>query len=295
MIGCGVGVAQVVEADYLLEWRGFMYFSMDELGFENNEKIATFNKSTEKWSFISETARGCRFDGIHVTPSLYKSFGLDINEIPDYFDQFHLTFHLGGSHRVLQENECSQFQEMLDNAFRIASKHNVRDISLHPPVIEGCSAYEKECVKDNFSKIIEKWTANAKKMLFTLSLETHLYEPYFLFGNYVQYRRFSDEHPEMGILIDVSHNFFSGYSENEIIETFRKSNVTSLHISDAKQNLDDKDLAQGTHLAIGDGEIDFKKIVTEYAQNSSLFAVLEIKAENGKLEKSLCKLRQYIF
>ena len=46
------------------------------------------------------------FGGIHVTPSLYRNeFGLDINNIPDYFQDFKLTLHFGGLHNATTDHE----------------------------------------------------------------------------------------------------------------------------------------------------------------------------------------------
>ncbi len=49
-----------------------MYFSMDEIGFENTEKIKILETESLKWKFIYDVAKEYGFDGIHFTPSLYK-------------------------------------------------------------------------------------------------------------------------------------------------------------------------------------------------------------------------------
>jgi len=268
-----------------------MIFSMDEIGLENNEKISGLKNESEKWAFITKTARAYCFEGIHITPSLYKSFGLDTNNIPISINEFHLTYHFGGLVNVSTESECSKYEKELDNAFNIAIRHDMKDISLHPPVIEGFTNDEKLKSSELFSEIIRKWSAYAKEKNITLSLETHLYEPSFLFGSYEHYINFCNGQKNMGILIDVSHNYFSGYNEQDIIDTFRNKNVTALHISDALR-LKDEDIRIGTHLAIGDGQIDFDKLLSHF-KNDNIFVVLEIKSSNAKLKSSLEQLKNY--
>ena len=269
-----------------------MIFAMDELGYENNEKIKSFRGSAQKWAFIAAIARGYGFDGIHVTPSLYRSFGLDASEMPDDFAEFHLTYHLGGLQPLLTAGDCARCEKELDEAFSLARRRDMRDISIHPPIIEGMTAAEKGRTEENLSQAIDRWTNEAEKLPFTLSLETHLYEPYFLFGDYARYKRFAGAHPRMGILIDISHNFYSGYGEQDIIDAFAGAKVTGLHVSDALHQACGASLAEGTHLAIGDGAMDCGKIIRHFATDERIFAALEIKAESKKLGESLRLMKQ---
>jgi sugar phosphate isomerase/epimerase len=269
-----------------------MIFSMDEIGYENNERIIELKSEAEKWALIFDIARTYGFKGIHITPSLYESFGLHVDRIPLEISEFHLSYHLGGHYNILTEDDCSKFETLLSNSFDIVERHKMKDISLHPPVISGYTSEEKIKSGVLFSNILRKWSAYAKEKNFTLSLETHLYEPYFLFGTLSQYKEFYDTVEDMGILIDISHNFFSGYDEQEVLDTFQGDRVTALHISDAIR-LKDEDLKLGTHLAIGDGNIGFQTILS-YFNNSDVFAVLEIKSTNAKLKDSLDRLRRYV-
>ena len=81
-----------------------MYYAMDEIGIENAQIIKTITSEPDRWRFIYDTAKTYGFDGVHFTPSLYKRFNLDLNNIPDYFQDFKLTFHLGGMYIVPQNN-----------------------------------------------------------------------------------------------------------------------------------------------------------------------------------------------
>ena len=41
--------------------------------------------------------------------------------------------------------------------------------------------------------------------------------------------KFIDNYPDLGVLIDVSHNYYDGYSEDEIINYLANKNVKALH------------------------------------------------------------------
>ncbi len=69
-------------------------------------------------------------------------------------------------------------------------------------------------------------------------------------------------------------------------------NVMALHISDALQNVDFK---KGTHLAIGEGTIDFAKLMKYFSKIPNIFGVLEIKADNKKIHSSLKQLKKCLY
>ena len=47
-----------------------MYFSMDEIGFENTEKIKSMSSEADRWKFVYDVAKSFGFEGVHFTPSL---------------------------------------------------------------------------------------------------------------------------------------------------------------------------------------------------------------------------------
>jgi len=270
-----------------------MYFAMDEIGFENTEKIKSITSEADKWRFIYDVAKSYGFEGIHFTPSLYnKDFGLDLNNIPAYFQGFKLTLHFGGLHNIITEADCNAFDVALTQCFEIATKNNMHDISLHPPNIYGIPADEKKSCLELFHKTINKWLSIATKSAITLSLETHVSGKHFLFDGLSDYVKFIDHYPDLGVLIDVSHNYYDGYSEDEIIDHLANKNVKCLHISDALQGAD---FRAGTHLAVGDGSIDFGKILKGFANIPNLHSVLEIKASNRCVARSLQALTQEVW
>lgn len=268
-----------------------MYFAMDEIGFENTEKIKNITTEAERWQFIYDTAKSYDFEGIHFTPSLYnKDFGLDLNNIPEYFQDFKLTLHNGGLHKINTEDDYNSFDVALSQGFDIAIRNNMHDISLHPPDIYEASENEKKSCLEFFHKTIDKWLNTATKSNITLSLETHVTGKYFLFDGLGGYIEFINKYPDLGVLIDVSHNYYDGYSEDEIISHLADKNVKCLHISDALQGAD---FREGTHLAIEDGSVDFAKILKAFAHIPNLYSALEIKATNESVAKSLSMLKQH--
>ena len=267
-----------------------MYFAMDEIGTENTETIKTITSEEGRWRFLYDTAKSYGFDGIHLTPSLYeKSFGLDLAEIPHYFQDFKLTLHFGGLYKVTTKAEAEQFDTALARGFEIAIKNGMHDISIHPPDCYNLSSDEREACLAFFHQAVERWLCVALQSNLTLSLETHVTGKYFLFDGLEAYLAFVAQHPNLGVLVDVSHNYHDGYSEDAIIHHLADQNVTCLHISDALQGVAEK---QGTHLAIGRGTIDFSKIQRGFAHIPNTYAALEVQAKNAELANSLSMLRQ---
>ena len=152
-----------------------MYYSMDEIGIENTEKIKAMSSEAGRWRFIYDVAKSYGFEGIHLTPSLYsKDFGLDLENIPEYFQDFKLTLHFGGLHKITSEAAYEEFDKALSKYFDIALRNNMHDISLHPPDIYGITEEEKEVCRSLLRRAIEKWLPIATQNGISLSLETHV-------------------------------------------------------------------------------------------------------------------------
>jgi len=263
-----------------------MYFAMDEIGFENTERIKLIPLEADRWRFIYDVAKAYGYEGIHLTPSLYnKNFELDLKNIPAYFQDFKLTLHFGGLHNI---TAYEAFDEALSKHFDIALRNNMHDFSLHPP--GSGTSEEKDVYRSLLSRAINKWLPIAIKNGISLSLETHVTGEYFLFNGLGEFVAFTDQYPDLGILIDVSHNYYNPqYSEEDMINILSGRNVKCLHISDALRSAD---FESGTHLAIGDGEIDFLKLLDGFKNVPDLYSVLEIKSKNYGIEKSLRKLKE---
>jgi len=271
-----------------------MYFAMDELGVENSDKIMKIASEYDRWQFVYNAAVAYDFEGIHLTPSLYASFGLDLANIPSYFKDFNLSYHLGGKHKILSDADREAFNRLMDKSFELAVRLNMHDFSIHPPYTYECSPDEKEASLGHFHKIIEKWLKPALENNISLSLETHVAGEFVLFNGLDEYVKFIDAYPALGVLIDVSNNYYDGYSEDDIIRYFSGKNVKCLHLSDARQGVG---FREGTHLPVGHGSIDFSKLLGcfNFKNIPDLCCVLEMRTSKKNLGNSLNELRQKMY
>ena len=268
-----------------------MHFSMNEIGYENIENIKSITAEAEKWQFLYNAAKDYGFEGIHIKPSLYNSFNLDIDKIPEYFREFKLTCHFGRLCRIISFDEYKDLDNKLKKCFEIAIKNNFLDISIHPPNINGLNLDEKKRTLEFFHKIIKKWVTISTECNVSLSLETHVSEGSFLFNGLNEYIGFINEYPNLGVLIDISHNYYDKYSEEGLFNSLSSKNIKGLHISDAVQGVD---IEKGTHLAIGDGNIDFNKFMKLFNKIPILYGALEIKTKNEDIRKSLNRMKNIV-
>ena len=266
-----------------------MYFAMKSIGFEHEEKIKAISSESERWQFLYNIAKNYGFEGIQFDAVDTVGYRLDIRNIPEYFDDFKLTLHLGGHNKFICDKDCIVFDEKLENALNIAIKHKMHDISIHPPVdTEGFTPDKRKISEKYFDRAITKWVKETLRENISLSLESHDYGKVFLFDGLYEYSKFIGKHPELGVLIDISHNYYDNYSEKDIIKILSDKNVKGLHISDALQNVDVK---KGTHLAIGTGTIDFSKLLNHFKDIPDLYGALEIVTDNQGIGKSLENLK----
>ena len=126
----------------------------------------------------------------------------------------------------------------------------------------------------------------------TLSLETHVSGEYFLFNGLNEFNAFIDNYPEIGVLIDISHNYYDNYIEDDIFNQLSSKNIVGLHISDSIPGID---FEKGTHLAIGDGKINFLKFFDLFKNKPINYGALEIKGSNNGIYNSLEKLNKIVY
>ena len=268
-----------------------MYFALKCIGFENEEKIKNIAFESDRWKFLYDIAENYGFEGIQFDAVDTVGYGLDLKNIPEYFEAFNLTLHFGGHYKIMSQHEYDTFNKDLSGIFEIVLKHKMHDISLHPLVdVNGFTSEERKICEEWFDKAMTKWVSEALRSNISLSLETHVYGGYFLFDSLNAYIKFIDKHPDLGVLIDISHNYQLNYSEDDIINILGNKNVKGLHISDALQNVDVK---KGTHLPIGDGTIDFSKLLNHFKNIPNLYGALEIVTDNEGIRKSLEKLMDF--
>lgn len=265
-----------------------MYFAMDEIGLQRMAAIQALPTEAARWAYLVETARAYEFEGIHLTPNLYEQMGIPLERAPRVLRDWRLTWHMGGGD-LLRDDDLAGWDARLRQAFAACGSLGVEDVSIHPPYASAdLPEAERQACRARFAGLVEKWLPLAHLQGATLSLETHISPNYFLFRGYAEYTAFVDAYPSLGILIDVSHNVYDGYTAEDILRTFLPRPVTALHVSDA---LPGAEFRAGTHLAVGQGVVDFAPLVAAWP-GDDIVAALEIKADDEALRDSLIALKR---
>lgn len=262
-----------------------MYLAMDDFGDDYIGKIKSANNEKDKWKMISAIADEYGFSGIQINPTVYKGqLGLSLNMLPNFFDKFRLTYHIGGVSTLISEEDYNSLNNHISEAFAISAEYGVEDVSFHPPFIRDGTDITRENSKRYLSKLIEFWIPKFSDKRITLSLETHVTSKYFIFKGLRDYYKFVSNFKGLGVLIDVSHNFYDKYNVDEIIDTLNKLNITGLHLSDA---IPDAEFRAGTHLPIGKGNINFQRIMEHFNNKPNIYGALEIKGTSIEIHESI--------
>jgi len=277
-----------------------MYYGMDDIGDENIVRIEALNSRDEKWRCLSDIASGFDFEGIQLGHQYQDKFGLSLTDIPDFIrSSFRLTYHLGGITDQLNTDDDEElWQRILSDSLHTARVIGAEDVSVHPPVLadvsllplsdgeESSSLSTK--AKERLRRLLTEWLPRFQADEITPSLETHVTPSVFAFTGIHDYRDFVLGLPGIGVLIDVSHNHFDNYDSNELISVLHGLPFTGLHLSDSIRGVK---LRDGTHLPIGQGQIDFKPLVERFNNDDAVYGVLEVRGPAQGVSKSLRYLR----
>ena len=212
-----------------------------------------------------------------------------MQKIPDFIGKYRCTYHIGDVYSFQLAEDVKWLNDMLKNSLEIASIYQMEDVSFHPPLIKV--EQERRSTRERLYDHVSKWVPKFFEKDITLSMETHINGCYFVFNGFSDYVDFISSIPGLGVLIDVSHNFNDGFTIEEINLNLESCNITGLHISDAIANVDYK---KGTHLPVGDGEIDFKLFIDKYRKNDKIYGALEIIAPSTAIADSLISLNHLI-
>ncbi|MTI94556.1 MAG: TIM barrel protein [Firmicutes bacterium] len=262
-----------------------MYLAMDDFGDDNLENLISLGDAQEKWQFLARLAQEFGCPGIQITPWLYEQkLGLDLDAIPAAFTDFRLTYHIGGVRPLVDARDCRRLDKRLALGLDRAVKSGFEDVSFHPPRLTEVG---RKHSKEQLAGLVERWLPRFAARGVTFSLETHVSGDIFIFDGLADFRRFVQRFPELGVLIDVSHNVYDGYGVDEIISFSAGLRITGLHLSDARSDLP---FDQGTHLPVGSGEIAFAPLVAEFS-SSDICAALEVKGDSDNLTASFEKLQ----
>lgn len=254
---------------------------MDEFGSEKYNDLVTLKDAEEKWKRIHDLAQDYGFAGIQFNSKVYEQkLGLSLRSIPNTFRKFRLSYHVGGVSTLLSAEEMDMLSNSLKYSLQISRENGVEDVSFHPPLApEGTN---RNLATANLSRIIESWLPQFEAAGISLSMESHVAIPYFAFHGLEEFHQFVEQFPELGVLIDFSHNCFDGYSAKQVISLLEGLKITGLHLSDA---LPGTDFQAGTHLPIGRGVVDFASIIRHFC-TQDIFAALEVKGNCEGIETS---------
>lgn len=249
-----------------------MYLAMDEFGKEYHGELLGLTEPEQKWRHIFDIAAGYGFEGIQLNSKVYEhELGLSLSSIPAAIRKYRLSYHVGGVVPLLSRHDVKKYSRALGYSLDVSKEHGVEDVSFHPPhVPQGA---DRNLTEVNLREIIEFWLPRFSDAKVSLSMESHVAIPYFVFRGLHELRDFADQYPDLGLLIDFSHNCFDGYSVEKIISLLEGLKITGLHLSDALPGPDYRD---GTHLQVGRGVVDFACIVRHFC-HQDIYAALEVK------------------
>lgn len=269
-----------------------VYFAMDEIGLDNVSRLRLIDDKDEVWSEIARIAAGYGFEGVQFTSSLYEGkLGLSLRQIPEIFRRYRLTFHIAGIRPLASDRDEAELEALLQESLEIASENGMEDVSLHPPRLASAGDGDRQSVRATFRRVLKKWMPRYVDQGITLSLESHSGGKFFVFDGLSEFSAFVDEMPGLGVLADLSHLWNDGNGVDDIMLALKDRRVTGLHLSDALARVE---VTKGTHLAVGEGEVDFSRILPQYSIDDSVYGVLEVKAESCQIKHSLDMLRRCV-
>jgi sugar phosphate isomerase/epimerase len=269
-----------------------MYLAMDEIGSDNVTRLRRLKDRQAIWVEIDHIAHGFGVKGIQFTPTVYEqALGLSLRHIPDAFRKYRLTYHIAGIRSLASSEDEEQLETLLRDGMSIACENRMEDVSLHPPRLACDGDGGRASVRSAFSNVLARWLPRYAERGVSLSVESHVFGVFFVFDGLVDFSEFVGDLPGLGVLIDISHLWNDGYDVDEVVSAFEGRRVTGLHLGDALAN---EELARGTHLPVGKGEVDFGRFLSRFAHDDSVYGALEIKGLSSDIVDSAGKLLRHL-
>jgi sugar phosphate isomerase/epimerase len=263
-----------------------MYFALKSLGSDNEVKINNLTSLSDKWQLIDRIAKNDGYTGIQLSNPYY---GITIdNNIPRYINNIRFTYHLDYTADFSQEGTIVKYNSIMEKGLYYAVKNRIEDVSLHPPIAWHKDHHRRDEFNTLFSRIIEMWLPKFESEGIPLSVESHVGGNVFLHNNLEKFAKFIEQYPNLGALIDISHNVNDGRTISEIINIIKNLKIAGFHLSDA---ISGAEVGIGTHLPVGDGEINFSDFFKHF-NHYDIFGALEIRGTGDVIRKSLLKLKE---
>jgi len=261
-----------------------MYFALKSIGKDNEEKINSLTSLSDKWQLINKIAKNDGYEGIQLSNPFY---GIPIDNLPRYIKKFRLIYHLDYTADFSQDGEVEKYNDILEKGLRCAVENQVEDVSLHPPIAWYKNHHRRNEFQALFSCIIETWLPKFESEGIILSVEGHVGGNVFLHNSLEKFVEFIEKYPKLGALIDISHNFNDGLAIPDIIKIISNLKIVGLHLSDA---ISGAEVGKGTHLPVGDGEINFSDFLKHFV-HCDIYGALEIRGASEIISESLLRLK----
>lgn len=269
-----------------------MYLAMDNFGDDYYQEIRSIDNLEEKWRRIFDIASDYGFSGVQLDQAVYEEqLALPLKTMPSYFNKFRLTYHISGVSTLISEESYNILNDNISKSLEISDICGIEDVSFHPPLLDMDIDNAQDSSKKKLSRLIEYWLPKFQNKKITLSIESHFTPNVFIFDGLNDYHDFVKDFNDLGVLIDISHDFNDKYNVEEIINKLDDLKITGLHLSDAFAGID---FHNGTHLPIGKGNVDFKKIIQYFADRPDLYGALEIKGSSEDISESINTLYSYL-
>ncbi len=156
----------------------------------------------------------------------------------------------------IYENERREVQRAINTGSQIC----VDQVSIHPPYFS--SQELKEELKKKGVLLLKRLAiegverADAAGIAF--SIESFCYRP-FVFYSPQEFKGFLEEVPNLGVILETGHLFQMGFDLSKMVNLFGRR-IYDVHVHDATR---EKDFRKATHLPLGKGLIDFKKLLKD--------------------------------
>lgn len=110
----------------------------------------------DKWRIISDIADKYGLSGIQINPSVYKGqLGLSLNMLPNFFDRYRLTYHIGGTSTLVSEEDYTNLTGHISEALAVSAEFGVEDVSFHPPFINEETDITRNTSKEYLNKLLD--------------------------------------------------------------------------------------------------------------------------------------------
>lgn len=251
--------------------------------------------STELLKLV-EKAASMGFKAIQIGP-VTDYIGIEGERLRKTLDCLGMerNVHVGGifdaESFTTEEQEYRRMQEQIRGGVTLCSEIGATLVSVHPPFFRRTIEADDEFLRKartRFRRLLKGETDFASPKKVRVAVESFCYSP-FIFHDLKELSQFIEQFPpkELDILMDAGHLYQAGIDLDEAVRLFKRR-LLDIHIHGAMR---DKNYREATHLPIGKGTIDFRKLTDLLRQiNYDGWLTLEVKGS----EQEIVRSREYL-